>query len=146
MLANLWMGFDDRAQSTGRFPDDDGNLPIPNEALGDPSVRGIFRIDNEPGPRNYELWSLYYEVADWNELLQIRNTLLVRYPGQLRTIGSWWFNTGEQIIRDESPFDALFPQHTSILEYIPDVDDIGTRPVVITDVNLGMGQAVRVFT
>ena len=69
MIANLWMGFDDRAQSKAKTPDEDGNLHPVNRGLGDPSVRDIFKHHSPNGQRTYELWSLYYEVEDGAELL-----------------------------------------------------------------------------
>ncbi len=148
MIANLWMGFDDRAQSTANpSRNQDGDLVGGHESfrqLGDPSVRNIFRHDDPPGPRSYELWSLYYEVDSSQELLDIRNDLLADFPGQLRTIGAWEFDTGDQVFNPAGT-QPLFPLHTSILEFIPDVDDIGTRPTVPSDVNLGLGQIPRQF-
>lgn len=140
---NLWMGFDDRAQIAANPQGDD----VPSaayRALGDPSVRSIFRQDNPAGPRSYELWSLYYEGDDQQDVLDIRNALLAEYPGQLRTIGAWWWD-GAQVLG--------FPLHARILEFIPDVviyDSDGnemsrTRPITPSDVNLGLGQAPRVF-
>ena len=144
MIANIWMGFDDRAQSDANPSDDDDPRSQAYRALGDPSVRSIFRQDNPPGPRSYELWSLYYEVETDQEIRDIRNDLLAEYPGQLRTIGAWWWD-GTQV--------QGFPLHPSILEYIPDVvtfDPDGneisrTRPTVPTDINLGLGQTRRIF-
>ena len=144
MIANLWMGFDDRAQGSANPGDDDEPRSNAYRALGDPSVRSIFRQDNPPGPRSYELWSLYYEVETAGELRDIRNDLLAEYPGQLRTIGAWWF---------DGLIVETFVVHASILEYMPDIviyDDDGnetsrTRPTVPTDVNLGLGQTRRAF-
>ena len=134
MIVNLWMAFDDRAQIDANPSED--NIPSAYRALGDPSVRSIFRQDNPSGPRSYELWSLYYEVETEQEVLGIRNDLNSEYPGQLRTIGAWWWD-GTQV--------QGFPLHSSILEFIPDVDDLGTRPTVPSDVNLGLGQTPRIF-
>ena len=159
MLANLWMGFDDRAQSLARETDEDGQLPPVNRALGDPSVRAIFKLDDPPGPRTYELWSLYYEVETEGELRDIRNDLLAEYPGMLRTIGSWWWDgrmVGTEFTYDEDGVitgvtgQPIFPLHTSVLGYMPDVwngDDPPTYSpaTVVADTNLGMGQAVRRF-
>ena len=142
VIANLWMGFDDRAQSKAKEVDEDGNLIHPvNRALGDPSVRDIFKHHNPSGPRTYELWSLYYEVEDGAELLQIRNDLNAEFPGQLRTIGAWWWN-GEQVMNPAGQ-QPLFPLHTSILEYMPDID--GSPATELTDVNIGLGQSPRQF-
>lgn len=143
MIANLWMAFDDRAQRTANPQEDE----LPSQAyraLGDPSVRSIFRQDAPAGPRSYELWSLYYELDDQQDVLDVRNDLLIEYPGQLRAIGAWW-QDGQQV--------NGFPLHASILEFIPDIvtyDDDGnetsrTRPTEPSDVNLGMGQIPRIF-
>ena len=144
MIANLWMGFDDRAQSAANPGDDDAPRSNAYRALGDPSVRSVFRQDNPSGPRSWELWSLYYEVETAGDLRNIRNDLRAEYPGQIRTIGAWWWD-GRRV--------ETFTLHASILEYMPDVvtydlDGIEVsraRPTAPTDVNLGLGQTRRVF-
>ena len=162
MITNLWMAFDDRARATDAGRDED-NRSNAYRALGDPSVRALFRQDNPPGPRSYELWSLYYEVDAESALRDIRNDLLGEYQGQLRTIGSWW-SDGRQV-GTEFTFDAdgtvtgtsgtpIFNLHTRILEFIPDIvtfdvdgnETSRTRPTVLSDVNLALGQAPRIFT
>lgn len=191
MILNLWMAFDDRAQSTAKTPDEFGQFSDAFGQLGDPTVLTLYREDDAPGPRTYELWNMYYEAADDDAAVQIRNDLLAVYPGQLRTVGGWWYEEGNMVgtenIYDtrivektwsvlnpdyqpdplEPNFDDRyvlritgdveetfvsghtgipeFPLHTRILEFIPDVDDLGTRPTVVTDVNLGMGQTLRNF-
>jgi hypothetical protein len=40
---------------------------------------------------------------------------------------------------------AEYPIHARILELMPDLDDIGTRPTEPSDVNLGLGQSPRWF-
>lgn len=144
MIVNLWMGFDDLAKGSAEPSGSDDPGHDAYQHLGDPSVRDIYRHHDEPGPRIYELWSLYYEVDSSQELLDIRNDLLADFSGQLRTIGAWQFEAGEQVLNSAGT-QPLFPLHTSILEYIPDIDDIGTRPTVSSDVNLGLGQATRQF-
>ena len=134
------MGFDDRAQSTAKAPDEDGILHPVNKGLGDPAVRDIFKKPDE-GPRSYELWSLYYEIEDGAELLQIRNDLNAEFPGQVRTIGAWWWD-GSQVLNPGGT-QPLFPLHTSVLEYMPDID--GSPATELTDVNLGLGQSPRQF-
>ena len=143
MIVNLWMGFDDQAKSSAEpsGPDDPGHDSY--QHLGDPIVRNIYR-HHVDGPRTYELWSEFYEAETSNDVRDIRNDLLAGFPGQLRTIGSWWFETGQQVLNPAAT-QPLFPLHATILEYMPDVDDIGTRPTVVTDVNLGLGQIPRQF-
>ena len=146
MIVNLWMGFNDRARPDANPQDEDNPGHSAYRALGDPSVRGIFRKDNPAGPRDYELWSLYYEVEDVQELRDIRNDLNADFPGQLRTIGAWDFQTGAQL--------QGFPLHARILEFVPDIvtydidgnETSRVRPTVATDVNLGAGQAPRDFS
>lgn len=161
MIVNLWMGFDDRAQSDANPVE--GELPsVAYRALGDPVVRSLFRQDNPSGPRSYELWSLYYEVDTDQQVMDIRNDLNAEFPGQLRTIGAWWWD-GRQVgteftfdidgVITGTTGDPTFPLHVRILEFIPDIvtyDNDGnetgrSRPLVVSDVNLGAGQIERRF-
>ncbi len=207
MIVNLWMGFDDRAQSTAKTEDEFGQFGAGFRDLGDPNTPGLFRVDSPLGPRTYELWSLYYEAETDDDCIQIRNDLNAIYPGRIRTIGGWWFD-GRQVGTEftytvipnpdyngdvENPTipnplyqpdpelpdfndletlrnpvydgaltiteigtdgDPVFPLHTRIIQFIPDVvthdgdgNETGrTRPSEPTDVNLGMGQTPRRFT
>ncbi len=144
MIANLWMAFDDRARPGA-------NAHEVFEHLGDPAVRGIFRKDNPSGPRDYELWSLYYEAETGQDVTKIRDKLTDAFPGQLRTIGAWWWDGREIGTEWEDEVGGntvgipIFPQHSNILEFIPDIDEFGTRPAVLSDVNLGLGQTPRRF-
>ncbi len=157
MIINLWMGFDDRAQSTAKTPDADGNAHPSTKGLGDITTPSLFRIDDPAGPRNYELWSLYFEVDDVDGAVEARNSILAMFPGQVRTIGGWWFE-GSQILDVDGTQtgvigDPVFPLHIRILEFIPDdvtydVDGselTRTRPLVPRDVNIGLGQTERQF-
>ena len=191
MIVNLWMGFDDRASSTAKTPDEFGQFGAGYGALGDTITPSLFRTDDPAGPRTYELWSLYFEAADDAAVKQARNDLLAIYPGQLRTVGAWWYDDGRMVgtenvystrtvtktwsernpdyqpdplepnydpnyvnritgdVEEEyvsgHTGDPEFPLHVRILEFMPDVDDVGTRPTELSDVNLGAGQAPRNF-
>lgn len=147
MIFNLWMGFDDLAQSGGA---EDSDV---FKQLGDPAARKVYRQDDSSNaPRVYELWNLYYTgVNSDQEAVDIRNDINAEFPGQVRTIGGWWFD-GRQVGTEWTDNDRLtvtgtplFPFHASILEYMPDIDDIGTRPTDPSDVNLLAGQAPRRF-
>jgi len=165
-LANLWMGFDDRTHPVIKEVDLEGDRIHPvNKGLGHLDTPGIFREDNPNGPRHYELWSLYYEVETEQDLRDIRNDLFAEFPGQVRTIGSWWMDgrmvgTEWELDQDgnrtgNTTGNPIFPLHTRILEFIPDDSDGGdppvlTRPTDITtaqnrDANRNMGQADRRF-
>ena len=99
----------------------------------------------------HELWSLYYDVVDGAELLQIRNDLNADFPGQLRTIGAWWWDSGLQVMNPagvQPQFPINIPQ---TLEFMPEVWNGDEPPTfspatVLTDVNLGQGQAQRDFS
>ena len=130
MIANLWMAFDDRAQSTAKEQDEFGQFGAGYNALGDPITPSIFRTDDAPGPRTYELWSLYFEAADDDAVVQARNDLNAIYPGQLRTSGAFWYDDGRQV-GTENVYDtrivtktwsALNPDYQPDPE-LPDFDD-----------------------
>ena len=156
MIINLWMGFDDRAQSTAKTPDADGNAHPSTKGLGEITTPSLFRIDSPTGLRNYELWSLYFEVDDVDGAVEARNSILAMFPGQVRTIGGWWFDGSQVLDVDGTQTtigDPVFPLHTRILEFIPDdvtydqngIELTRTRPLVPSDVNLGQGQSERTF-
>lgn len=163
MIANLWIALDDRARATANPSQNSAGSDIFRQ-LGDPSVRALFRRDNPAGPRDYELWSVYYEIDTPNELLQIRNALNAEFPGQLRTIGAWWFDgrqVGTEWELDEDGVrtggitgQPLFPLGARVLEFMPDdvtydedgVETSRTRPIVLSDINLGFGQKPRQFS
>ena len=151
MIANLWMGYRDLARGNS-----EENKAY--KALGDPRVRSIFKLDVQ-GQRDYELWSLYYEVETEQELRDIRNDLNAEFPGQVRTIGAWWWDgrmVGQEFEYDEegnitgTTGQPIFPLHTSILGYMPDVYDPITETyspaTELADTNLGLGQQPRRFS
>ena len=195
-IVNIWMGFDDRAQSKAKTEDEFGQFGAGFHNLGDPITPTIFKVDDPNGPRTYELWSLYYEAETEQEVRDIRNDLNAIYPGQVRTVGAWWDADGAMVGTEnvystrtvtktwsvlnpdyqpdptEPDFDdryvlsvtgeveeeyvsghtgnPVFPLHTRILNYMPDVWNGDEPPTYspateLKDVNLGMGQAPRNF-
>ena len=130
MIVNLWMGFDDRAQSSAKEPDEFGQFSDAYNSLGDKITPSLFKTDDPPGPRTYELWSLYYEAEDDNAVLQIRNDLNAVYPGQLRTVASFWYAEGNQVGTEnvyethieEQTWNELNPDYQPDPE-LPDFDD-----------------------
>jgi len=162
MIANLWMGFREDASASAHTKDNNGNKHKVTKAIGDVRVSEIFRKDRQ-GNKDYELWSLYYEVETEQQLRDIRNDLNAEFPGQVRTIGAWWWDG--RMVGTEFTYDAegavtgtsgnpIFPLHTRILGFMPDEvrynkqgQETGrSRPTSLSDVNLGMGQAPRRFT
>ena len=89
---NLWMGFDDRAQS--EIKDEEHPAHFTLGALTTPS---LFREDDPPGPRKYKLWSLYFPAQTTADVKKIRNELLATFPGKLRTVGAWWVHDGRMV-------------------------------------------------
>ena len=161
MIVNLWMGFNDRARPNAE-PQGEAPGHSAYRALGDPATRRIFRKDNPNGPRDYELWSLYYDVETEKELRDIRNDLNAEFPGQVRTVGAWHWDgrqVGQEFTFNEDgeitgvTGNPMFPLHTRILEFIPDIvthdvdgnETSRVRPTAPSDVNLGFGQAPRRF-
>lgn len=129
MIVNLWMGFDDRARSDLQDPE------AKQPPLNDPVTPGLFRTDDPVGPRTYELWSLYKEVETEQEVRDWRNDLNAEFPGQLRTIGSFWYDHGNMVgtelvwedvtrdvtIQDPDWDESLWPQVANP-DYQPDTE------------------------
>ena len=151
MILNLWLAFDDLANSEAKTPDADGNLHPAVKGLGELTTPDLFRVWDAGGPRSYILWSVYAEVDNADEALIIRNSYLAMFPGKLRTVGGWWFDSGEQVLLDDG--SIAFPLIVSLLEFMPDIveydtdgnETARTRPLVASDVNMGLGQAPRQF-
>jgi len=137
MIINVWLAIRDDAHAHIT------ELPEITNLMGDrENVQSAFRQDTTGG--TWTLWSLNLESdgpTAQDEITSIRSN----YPGAIRILGAWDFDTGEQI--------TGFLIHTRILEFIPDTvtyDEEGlevsrSRPTVARDVNLLMGQAPRTF-
>jgi hypothetical protein len=124
VIVNLWLGFDDRAQSTAKTPDADGNLHPAVRGLGDIITPDLFRIDSPAGPRTYQLWSVYGDVANDQEAVELRNSYLAYFPGQLRTVGGWWFDDGRMVGTENVYSTRIVTRTWSILNpaYQPNPD------------------------
>lgn len=70
-----------------------------------------------------------YPVDDWDPRTEIRNPAWVP----------------EFITERTQSGTPTYPLHPQLLELMPDVDDIGTRPTEVSDINLLAGQPTRVF-
>jgi len=155
------MGFDDRARGNAEDPEPDNPESEAQHHtfndMPDESVRRIYRLYDPNGPRDFELWSLYYDVEatavgggfSSRELLQMRDSIALDFPGQTITVGAWWTDTGDQVL-NQAGTQAQFTIDPLIIEFMPDVyppdSDVGTRPTVPYDVNLGYGHAPRDFS
>ena len=114
----------------------------------------LFRVDTDT--KDWTLWNLYFNESA-NILQKIQDELdqlAIDYPNHLRIVGAWHNDgrqVGTQFNRDADgnitgvTGTPTYPLHARILELMPDVDDIGTRPTVPSDVNLLMGQTERRF-
>ena len=70
------------------------------------------------------------ELPDYDPRLNIRNPAWVP----------------EFITERSQSGTPTYPLHSRALELMPDVDDVGTRPTEMSDVNLLLGQSPRVFS
>ena len=100
MIANLLMGFDDRAVVTARTKDINGNDHPVTKVLGAPDTPGQFQIYAPGGPRTYELWSMFFDADTDQDVRDIRSDLVTEFPGQLRTEGAWWYDDGREVGTD----------------------------------------------
>ena len=109
------------------------------------NTQRLFRVDND-GTNDWTLWNIYFDFPK-DVLLKVKDELdqlIIDYPNHIKIIGAWRWD-GTQV--------ADYPIHSRILELMPDVvtyDSDGnelsrTRPTVASDVNMGLGQAPRIF-
>lgn len=123
--------------------------------MGDRSnVQRLFRVDTDT--QDWTIWNLYFDFkADILTKIQDElDQLAIDYPNHIRIVGAWHNDgrqAGTQFTRDADgnitgvTGTPTYPIHARILELMPDVDDIGTRPTVPSDINLLMGQTERRF-
>lgn len=118
------------------------------------NVQRLFRVDTDT--QNWTIWNLYFDFKN-NVLQRIQDELdqlAIDYPNHIRIVGAWHNDgrqVGTQFTRDADgnitgvTGTPTYPLHARILELMPDVDDVGTRPTVPSDMNLLMGQTERRF-
>jgi len=171
---NFWIGMSGDFQSdlvgwlaplnleTGERPDqiDPPNFPALkfmsqatidffNQSHDSGTLDHLFRR-HSASSRNYRVWSFYVqkpenvsEVKD--DLDSMRNT----YPQDFLIMGAWLFQTGEPIGGEDDP---TFPNPPTLINFMPLIwEDDGEggynsrEPTELTNVNLLVGQAPRVF-
>lgn len=169
MIVNLWLAIRDDAQAQlltrltwDEESQGDYSGPVSNRhfklfrAMADrANVQRLFRVDTD-GVNDWTLWSVYFDFKV-SVLLKIQDELddlIVDYPDHVRIGGAWHFD-GRQV-GTQFTYDAdgditgvtglpTYPLHARLIELMPDVDDIGTRPTESSDVNLLLGQKERRF-
>lgn len=98
----------------------------------------LYRIDVDAG-RSWWLWTVDFDFP--GDILQKVKAeidqLIIDYPNHIRVGGAWHWSDGRQV--------TGYPLHSRLIEFMPDIDDIGTRPLTLSDVNLMQGQEERQF-
>ena len=163
---NLWLAIRDDAQQalnerlnwnlkeqgiyTGPVPDRAARL---FKRMHDRTrVQRLFRTDNVGG-RTWTLWSIYlfYNINILSNVQNELDFLVATYPNQLQIVGAWFMDgrqVGTQWADEEhltTSGSPIYPIHSRILEIMPDIDEVGTRPTEPSDINLLMGQSPRRF-
>jgi len=115
-------------------------------------VRKLFKTTTAQG-KTWKLWSISFN-EDNNALLKIKfelDNLVVLYPGELNIVGAW-HRDGRQVgtdWTDETQTATIgtptYPIPASLIDFMPDIDEAGTRPTSLSDINLVMGQSARIF-
>ena len=171
MIINVWLALRDDAQALikTRLAWDEETQgvytgPVTNRQhklfalmADQDNVQKMFRIDTDGG-RDWTLWSISFSEPR-NILIKVKDELdqlIVDFPNHIKIIGAWYWDgreVGTSFEAAPDPFDPpvligtpTYPIHARILELMPDVDDVGTRPTVPSDVNLTMGQSPRTFS
>jgi hypothetical protein len=108
------------------------------------STQRLFRVDRVSG-RDWTIWSVYFDLPG-NILQKVKaelDQLIIDYPNHIKIVGAWKWD-GTQI--------PDYPPHPRLIEFMPDVityengvEISRTRPTVVSDVNLGLGQTRRDF-
>ena len=162
-IVNAWLALRDDAQSAivTRLNWDEAAQgpyagPVTNRqarvfgAMSDRSVvQRLFRVDTNAG-RDWTLWSVYFDEPQnvLQKLADELGQLATDYPSQFVIVGAWHWDgrqIGTQWNEDQTATTGTptYPLHPRAIELMPDVDDIGTRPTEVSDVNLLFGQAPR---
>ncbi len=152
MIVNVWLALRDDAQSAivTRLNWDEGSQgeytgPVPDrtarlfQKMADrANVQRLFRVATL-NSRQWTLWNVYFneKVGVLQKVQDELDGLATDYPNQFIIAGAWHWN-GDQV--------PAYPPHPQLIELMPDVDDIGTRPVDLSDVNLLLGQSPRDFS
>jgi hypothetical protein len=138
--------------------------PVPNwvgrmfETIADrATVEKLFRRDRvwfSQGAvwRDWDLWSLNFDES--RENLQLLGEKLadleLAYPSMVRVVGAWWWDGRQVGTRFDANGDVVgtptYPLDARLIEFMPDLDDQGTRPTEMGDVNLVFGQSPRRFS
>jgi len=151
MIVNVWLALRDDAQSAintrldwdeetqGEYngPVTDRQAKVFQLMADRANIQRLFKTDTIGG-REWTLWNVYFNESS-DILLKVKtelDQLTVNYPTQFVIAGAWLWD-GTQV--------AGYPPHTRLIEFMPDIDDIGARPLTVSDVNLGLGQSPRQF-
>ena len=115
------------------------------------NVQKLFRVDRQ-GARDWTVWSLYFdEPVTVLQKIQVElDNLATNYPTQFRIAGAWHWDgrqvgTQWNVDRTDVIGTPTYPVPARLIEAMPDLDSIGTRPTQLTDINLLMGQVPRRF-
>ena len=128
------------------------------------NVQRLFRVDTVTG-RQWTLWSVYFDapVAPLLMMQMELDNLAANYTSQFVVIGAWHWDgrqvgTQWELDADEQRTGdtigiSTYPIHARLIQFMPDIvtyDEDGnetsrTRPITMSDVNLGFGQSPRRF-
>lgn len=160
MTINVWLGLRDDAQaliverlnwdqeSQGAYagPVTDRQHKLFSYMQDRANRVALYRTDTIAG-RTWTLWTVDFDFRG-NLRQKVKaelDQLLLDYPNHVIIGGAWHWSDGRQV-----PDYAL---HSRLIEFMPDVvtyDNEGNeisrvRPIVVSDQNLGQGQAERQF-
>jgi len=166
MQINIWIALRQAARDAivdrltwNDAVDGDYNGPVPNwvarlfAAMHDRgTVQNLFRRDRRWLTQGavFRDWYLFsVNLDESKETLQIirekLSDLELQYPSMVEIVGAWWWDGRPVGVREDGSGTPVYPLSARLLEFMPDVDDVGTRPTAPTDVNLIFGQAPRTF-
>ena len=108
--------------------------------------QGLFRID-EIATWRWGMWSIDFDLPG-NIMQKVKaevDQLIVDYPNHIKILGAWRWSDGANI--------AAYPPHIRLIEFMPDIvtydangnETARSKPLTVSDVNLGFGQAPRQF-
>jgi len=100
------------------------------------------RMFRKWGAADYRCWNCYVaqDTTGMGKIKTDLDALVVAYPTDFSILGVWHYEDGRP--QGDPP---NYPQPAQTINFMPDVDNQGTRPTELSNVLLMFGQPPRIF-